>query len=113
MLNTYAYGNTKYPNPVQEYLRFIWEREQVDVWLRAANGYVRPRCRGMRVARQGFASAAVTGDFVVVDMFGEACAGNRHTEGSCAARSGARQTLLPGLIADNELRHPTGRSAHR
>ena len=42
MLNTYAYGYTKYPNAAREYLRFMWEREQVDAWLRAANGYVSP-----------------------------------------------------------------------
>ena len=42
MLNTYAYSYTKYPNAVREYLRFMWEREQVDAWLRAANGYVSP-----------------------------------------------------------------------
>ena len=32
MLNTYAYAYTKYPNAVREYLRFMWEKEQVDIW---------------------------------------------------------------------------------
>jgi multiple sugar transport system substrate-binding protein len=103
MLNTYAYRYTKYPNAVREYLRFMWEKEQVDAWLRAANGYVSPPLPawndnpvwtddpkvtpfrdGLKYALDngysgslGKASAAVMGDFVVVDMFGEACTGNR------------------------------------
>jgi multiple sugar transport system substrate-binding protein len=103
MLNTYAYKYTKYPNAVREYLRFMWEKEQVDSWLRAANGYVSPALPawndnpvwtedpkvtpfrdGLKFALDngyagslGNASAAVMGDFVVVDMFGEACTGNQ------------------------------------
>ena len=102
MLNTYAYRYTKYPNAVREYLRFMWEKEQVDAWLTAANGYVSPALPawndnpvwtkdpkvtpfrdGLKLALDngysgslGSASAAVIGDFVVVDMFGEACTGD-------------------------------------
>ena len=115
MLNTYAYGYTKYPNAVREYLRFMWEKEQVDAWLTAANGYVSPPLPawndnpvwtddpkvtpfrdGLKYALDngysgslGKASAAVIGDFVVVDMFGEACTGNR-TPKAAAQRAAER-----------------------
>ena len=94
MLNTYAYRYTKYPNAVREYLRFMWEKEQVDAWLPVANGYVSPPLPawndnpvwtvdpkvtpfrdGLKYALDngysgslGSASAAVIGDFLVVDM---------------------------------------------
>ena len=42
ILNTYVYGYTKYPNACREYLRFMWEKEQVDVWEAASGGYVAP-----------------------------------------------------------------------
>ena len=115
MLNTYAYKYTKYPNAVREYLRFMWEKEQVDAWLRAANGYVSPPLPawndnpvwtddpkvtpfrdGLKFALDngysgslGNASAAVIGDFVVVDMFGEACTGNQ-TPKAAAQRAAER-----------------------
>ena len=115
MLNTYAYSYTKYPNAVREYLRFMWEKEQVDAWLTAANGYVSPPLPawndnpvwtvdpkvtpfrdGLKYALDngysgslGNASAAVIGDFVVVDMFGEACTGNQ-TPKAAAQRAADR-----------------------
>ena len=46
ILNTYAYTYTKYPNAVREYLRFMWEKPQVD-------------CLGDRVER--LCGAAVAG----------------------------------------------------
>ena len=46
----------------------------------------------------GGASAAVMGDFVVVDMFAEACTGNKTPQGGRAARRRARQALLSVLI---------------
>ena len=136
MLNTYAYKYTKYPNAVREYLRFMWEKEQVDAWLRAANGYVSPALPawndnpvwtedpkvtpfrdGLKFALDngyagslGNASAAVMGDFVVVDMFGEAD-GKPDAQGGRAARCGARQTLLSGLIADMRPRPTAGQLA--
>ncbi|HMG51157.1 MAG TPA: extracellular solute-binding protein, partial [Inquilinus sp.] len=42
ILNTYAYAYSKYPNAVKEYLRFMWEKEQVDAWETASNGYIAP-----------------------------------------------------------------------
>jgi multiple sugar transport system substrate-binding protein len=115
MLNTYAYGYTKYPNAVREYLRFMWEREQVDAWLRAANGYVSPPLPawddnpvwtddpkvtpfrdGLKYALDngysgslGKASAAAMGDFLVVDMFAEASTGNQ-TPKAAAQRAADR-----------------------
>ena len=132
MLNTYAYSYTKYPNAVREYLRFMWEKQQVDAWLRGANGYVSPPLPawndnpvwtedpkvtpfrdGLKFALDngyagslGGASAAVIGDFVVVDMFGEACTGNQTPKGGCAARRRARQTLLSGLTAERDVVAP-------
>ena len=103
ILNTYAYTYTKYPHAVREYLRFMWEKPQVDYWETQSNGYIAPplaglerqssldrRSEGDAVPRRpeialddgysgalGAASAATMGDFVVVDMFAEACTGNK------------------------------------
>jgi multiple sugar transport system substrate-binding protein len=93
----------------------MWEKEQVDAWLRAANGYVSPPLPawndnpvwsedpkvtpfrdGLKFALDngysgslGKASAAVIGDFVVVDMFAEACIGNQ-TPKAAAQRAAER-----------------------
>jgi multiple sugar transport system substrate-binding protein len=101
MLNTYSYSYTKYPNAVREYLRFMWEKEQVDAWETASNGYIAPPLPAWNdnpiwtadpkttpfrdvlkytldvgySGKLGYSSAAVMGDFVVVDMFAEACSG--------------------------------------
>ena len=103
ILNTYAYAYSKYPNAVREYLRFMWEKEQVDYWETQSNGYIAPPLPAwndnpvwtadpkvtpfrdvLKYALDdgysgdlGYASAAVMGDFVVVDMFAEACTGNK------------------------------------
>ncbi len=103
ILNTYAYTYTKYPNAVREYLRFMWEKPQVDYWETQSNGYIAPPLPAwndnpvwtadpkvtpfrdvLKCALDdgysgtlGYASAAVMGDFVVVDMFAEACTGNK------------------------------------
>jgi multiple sugar transport system substrate-binding protein len=103
VLNTYAYKYTKFPNAVREYLRFMWEKEQVDAWETASNGYIAPPLPAWNdnpvwtadpkvtpfrdvlklAVYDGYAgtlggpSAAVMGDFVVVDMFAEACTGNK------------------------------------
>jgi multiple sugar transport system substrate-binding protein len=103
ILNTYAYTYTKYPNAVREYLRFMWEKPQVDYWEMQSNGYVAPPLPAWNdnpvwtadpkvtpfrdvlkyALDDGYsgalsaASAATMGDFVVVDMFAEACTGNK------------------------------------
>jgi multiple sugar transport system substrate-binding protein len=101
ILNTYCYAYTKFPNAVREYLRFMWEKAQVDAWEKASNGYIAPPLPAwndnpvwtadpkatpfrdvLKYALDigysgtlGQASAAVMGDFVCVDMFAEACTG--------------------------------------
>jgi multiple sugar transport system substrate-binding protein len=101
ILNTYVYTYCKYPNAAREYLRFMWEKPQVDKWETASNGYIAPPLPAwndnpvwtadpkvtpfrdvlMRALDNGYsgtlgaASAAVMGDFVLVDMFAEACTG--------------------------------------
>ena len=103
ILNTYAYAYTKYPNAVREYLRFMWDKPQVDYWETQSNGYMAPPLPAwndnpiwtadpkatpfrdvLKYALDdgysgalGTASAATMGDFVVVDMFAEACTGNK------------------------------------
>lgn len=103
MLNTYAYSYTRYPNAVREYLRFMWDKPQVDAWETRSNGYIAPPLPAwndnpiwtadpkvtpfrdvLKLALDngysgtlGPQSAAVMGDFVVVDMFAQACTGNK------------------------------------
>lgn len=99
----YGYKHSKYPKAVKEYLRFMWDKENYDAWEKASNGYVSPplpayndnpiwtsdakitpfrdcmkRCQDNGFAGDlGYASAAVMGDFVVVDMFAEAATGSQ------------------------------------
>jgi multiple sugar transport system substrate-binding protein len=110
ILNTYAYAYSKYPNAVKEYLRFMWEKEQVDAWETASNGYIAPPLPAwndnpvwtadpkvtpfrdvLKFAQDngyagalGAASAAVMGDFVVVDMFASACTGDQTPQAAAA-----------------------------
>ena len=98
MLQAYAFKYTKYPNALKEYLRYMWEKEQYEPWQAASNGYVTQPLRAYEsnpiwtadpkntpfrnVLRNalnngyagalGSASAAVMGDFVLVDMVAEA-----------------------------------------
>jgi multiple sugar transport system substrate-binding protein len=114
-LSTYAYSYAKYPNAVKEYLRFMWEKEQVDRWETASNGYVSPPLPAWNdnpiwtsdpkvtpfrdtfkfaldngyAGALGYASAAVMGDFVLVDMFAEACTGAQ-TSKAAASRAAER-----------------------
>jgi multiple sugar transport system substrate-binding protein len=115
ILNTYAYAYTKYPNAVREYLRFMWEKEQVDAWETASGGYVAPPLPAWNdnpiwtvdpkttpfrdvlkytlddgySGSLGYASAATMGDFIVVDMFAEACTGAQ-TPTAASARAADR-----------------------
>ncbi len=115
ILNTYAYSYSKYPNAVREYLRFMWELPQVDAWETASNGYMAPPLPAwndnpvwtadpkvtpfrdvLKYARDvgysgslGYASAAVMGDFVCVDMFAEASSGAQ-TPKAAAERAAER-----------------------
>src|SRR5208282_900442 len=117
MLQAFVFKFTKYPNAAKEYLRFMWEKEQFGPWMEASLGYVsqplryyennpvwtsdpkaKPFSEVSKLILQngyagplGFASAAVIGDFIVVDMFAEAASGGQ-------AWCRARQALLPGLM---------------
>lgn len=100
---------------MKEYIKFMWDKENYDAWEVASNGYVSPplpayndnpvwtsdpkitpyrdclkRCRDNGFAGDlGYASAAVMGDFVVVDMFAEAASGSA-TPKQAAARAAER-----------------------
>jgi multiple sugar transport system substrate-binding protein len=96
-----VFNHTPYPGAAQEYLRFMWEREQYEPWQAAAAGYVTQPLRAYEdnaVWRQdpnysaykdctermlwngyagklGAASAAALAGWVVVDMVREAATG--------------------------------------
>ncbi len=115
ILNTYVYKYCKYPNAAREYLRFMWEKPQVDYWETKSNGYIAPPLPSWNdnpiwtadpkvtpfrdVLKRsldngysgalGAASAAVMGDFVLVDMFAEACTGDQTVQ-AAAARAAER-----------------------
>jgi multiple sugar transport system substrate-binding protein len=103
MFPAFIFKYSKYPNAAKEYLRFMMEREQYEPWQAACIGYVsqplrayesnpiwtadpqhvffRDVIKSMRYSgyagKLGQASAAATADFVVVDMFAEACTGQQ------------------------------------
>jgi multiple sugar transport system substrate-binding protein len=110
ILQAYAFKHTKYPNAVKEYLRFMWEKEQYEPWQQASNGYITQPLRAYEEnpiwtsdpkntpyrdvlkgaldngysGALGAASAAVMGDFVMVDMVGEAVTGSRNAKDAAA-----------------------------
>jgi multiple sugar transport system substrate-binding protein len=114
-LQAYAFKFSKYPNAVKEYLRFMWEKDQYEPWQAASNGYVTqplkayetnpiwtadPKNTPFRYVMRnsldngysgalGAASAAVMGDFVLVDMVAEAASGSR-TPKEAAERAAER-----------------------
>jgi multiple sugar transport system substrate-binding protein len=115
MLQAFLFKYAKYPNAAKDYLRFMWEKEQYEPWQQASIGYVTqplkafeanpvwtsdPKHTPFRDALTrtldcgyagtlGFASAATMADFIVVDMFAEACSG-AETPKAAAARAATR-----------------------
>jgi multiple sugar transport system substrate-binding protein len=103
MFPAFVLKYSKYPNAAKEYLRFMMEKEQYEAWQTACIGYVahplrayesnpvwtadpqhiffRDVVKNMRhygyAGKLGKASAAAIADFIVVDMFGEACTGTQ------------------------------------
>lgn len=103
VMTAFLFKYSKYPNAAKEYLRFMWEKEQFDPWMAASNGYISQPLKAYasnpiwtadpkntpfrdvsaRVLENGYAgplgyaSAAVMGDFIVVDMFAEAATGQQ------------------------------------
>jgi multiple sugar transport system substrate-binding protein len=97
------FGYSPYPNAAKEYLRFMWEREQYEPWQQAAIGYIShpldayasnpiwtedPKHTPYRdsVKRMlwngysgplGYSSAAAMADYIIVNMFAQAAAGER------------------------------------
>ncbi len=95
----FIFKYTRYPNAAKEYLRFMLEKDQAAPWVEAMNGYVTPALKAYRdlpvwtrdpkvtpyrdgIARMlynGYAgppgpkAAAALSEFVVLDMFADAC----------------------------------------
>jgi multiple sugar transport system substrate-binding protein len=115
VLVAYAYKYSKYPKAVKEYLRFMWDKDQYEPWQQASNGYISPPLPAFTdnpvwttdpkvtpfrdllknaldngyAGMLGYASAAVMGDFILVDMFAEACTRNQ-TPKAAAQRAADR-----------------------
>jgi len=106
---------TKYPNAAREYLRFMLEREQYDIWQTASLGYFSQSLRAYEsnriwvddpkhtpfrdgpalslhigyAGKVGAASAASLADFIVVNMVAEVASGQA-TPQAAAARAEQR-----------------------
>ena len=115
MFPAFVFRYTRYPNAAKEYLRFMMEKEQYDAWQNASMGYISqtlhayesspvwsadPQHQYFRdvvkstrplgyAGKLGAASAAAAADFVVVDMFAEACSGQQSSQ-SAAQRAERR-----------------------
>ncbi len=101
--NQMIFRHTKFPNAAKEFIRFMMEEEQYGQWMQAAIGYVShplvayeknpiwtvdrkhtPYRDAVKIMRPGgwpgklgYASAGAMADFIVVNMFAEAAAGQR------------------------------------
>ena len=99
----FVFKYSKYPSAAKEYLRFMMEKEQFEPWQTASIGYIAHPLRAYEsnplwtsdpqliyfrdvvknfrhygyAGKLGKASASATADFVVVDMFAEACTGQQ------------------------------------
>jgi multiple sugar transport system substrate-binding protein len=97
------FKHSPFPNAAKDYLRFMWEKEQYEPWQQAAIGYIThplaayesnpiwtedPKHTPYRDTMKnmlwngyagdlGYASAAAMADYIVVNMFAEAAAGER------------------------------------
>jgi multiple sugar transport system substrate-binding protein len=105
-----VFNHTRYPDAAQEYLRFMWEREQYEAWQAAAAGYVTQPLRAFEdnvvwqqdaaysayrdctarmlwngyAGRLGAASAAALASWLVVDMVREAATGESSIDAAIA-----------------------------
>ncbi|MGN6772973.1 MAG: ABC transporter substrate-binding protein [Rhizobiaceae bacterium] len=106
---------SKYPNAAKAYLQFMFEKPQMDEWIKSSSAYCcqtlkayadnpiwtadpafAPYAKASETLRTngyagklGPASAAVMADYVLVDMFAEACTG-QHSPEDAAARAEKR-----------------------
>ncbi|HEX7389555.1 MAG TPA: extracellular solute-binding protein [Acidiphilium sp.] len=111
----FIFKYSKYPNAAQEYLRFMSEPAQMDPWLTGMEGYVTPALKDYTklpvwtsnpnitpyrdalahnhavgyAGSPGRAAATALNDFVIVNMFADACVNGASPED--AARDAARQ----------------------
>jgi multiple sugar transport system substrate-binding protein len=111
----WIFNYTRFPNAAREYLRFMLEREQYELWEKASLGYFSqplrayesdpmwsedPKCTPFRdgpamtlhagyAGKAGAASAASAADFIVVNMVAEAATG-QSTPSAAAARAEQR-----------------------
>ena len=109
------FKHTKYPNAAREYLRFLFEREQYEAWVKAASGYASQTLRAYEsnpiwtsdpkitpfrdggavslhagyAGKVGSASAACSADFVIPNMVAEVASGQA-TPQAAAARAEQR-----------------------
>lgn len=105
-LNAMVFKHTRYPNAAKEYLRFMMEAPQYDVWLTQCLGYWAhpllafdqsdcwkqdPKILAYRDAQKmtfydgysgpiGAAAASVSAEYVLVQMFAAVCAGQSTPE---------------------------------
>lgn len=105
----------KYPNAAKEYLRFMFQPKQMAPWITGMDGYVTPALKGYAklpiwtsnpnitpyrdalvgnlpdgyAGKPGHAAATALNDFVIVNMFADACAQGASPQ--AAAKSAAQQ----------------------
>jgi multiple sugar transport system substrate-binding protein len=116
LVNSMVFQHTKFPNAAKEYLRFMFEAEQYDPWLKASIGYWGHPLKAYEASEIwsadpkhepykdvvatslydgyrgsiGEASAAVLSDFVIVQMVAAVCSGQATPED--AAKEAHRRT---------------------
>ena len=110
VVNTMIFKHTKYPNAAKEYLRFMFEQEQYVPWQQASIGYwsqplaayednpiwtADPKHEPFKYVIKkmlpysykgapGYASAAALADFIVNNMFAQACMGQKSPKDAAA-----------------------------
>jgi len=99
--NAFIFNHTPYPNAAKDYLRFMMEEEQYGAWINGMRGYISHSLRyydhlpvwtedpkhtpyrdlygrltpNSYAGRPGPESAAAMSEYIVVDMFADACTG--------------------------------------
>ena len=110
LVNTMIFKHTKYPNAAKEYLRFMFEEDQYAPWQEASIGYwshplaayednpiwsadpkhepfkyvIKKMLPYSTKGAPGYASAACLADFIVNNMFAQACLGQKSPKDAAA-----------------------------
>jgi len=105
-----AFNFTKYPNAAKAFIAFMLEKEQFEVWLQGAQGYLTQTLNAYEnapvwtedpkntvfsqaakrtlpasgIGTVGEKAAQAIADFIVVDMFANYCTGTKDAKGSIA-----------------------------